>query len=78
MLLLTIIIGYIGLEFGRKAKSKAFLKFIKAIDCSHIRIKCPVKKHIEYTNHKKFDSIQLQAFSDSDANFTDVFTGFSG
>ncbi|KAI8122468.1 hypothetical protein CVS40_6746, partial [Lucilia cuprina] len=40
----------------------AFINFIGAIDETHIRIKCPTRKHDEYINHKKFHSIHVQEY----------------
>lgn len=68
----------ISSKFCRKAKTNAFNKFIGAIDGTHVRIKCPVNRHDEYINHKKFYSIQVQAVADCNLRFTDVFVGFPG
>ncbi|XP_036327735.1 protein ALP1-like [Rhagoletis pomonella] len=65
-------------KFCQKTKSNAFRNFVGAIDGTHIRIKCPVNKHDEYINHKRFYSIQAQAVVDSDYKFTDVFIGYPG
>lgn len=65
-------------KFCIKARSNSFRHFIGAIDGTHIRIKCPVNKHDEYINHKKFYSIQVQAVMDSEYKFTDVFVGYPG
>ncbi|XP_017474348.1 PREDICTED: uncharacterized protein LOC108364977 [Rhagoletis zephyria] len=68
----------IAAKFCQKTKSTAFTNFIGAIDGTHIRIKCPINKHDEYINHKKFYSIQAQAVVDSEYRFTDVFIGYPG
>lgn len=68
----------IGNQFAKKAKSNAFRNVIGAIDGTHVRIKCPVHKHDEFINHKKYYSIQVQAVVDSQYMFKDVFIGFPG
>jgi DDE superfamily endonuclease len=71
-------LGEIGAKFSRRAGTRIFSNVVGAIDGSHVRIHCPVDKHDEYINHKKFYSIQLQAVCDSFGLFTDVFVGFPG
>lgn len=65
-------------KFCKRARSRAFCKFVGAIDGTHIRIQCPRNKHDEYINHKGYYSIQVQAVADSDGKFTNVFVGFPG
>lgn len=68
----------VGEQFANKARSPAFLKAAGAIDCSHIRIKCPPGRGDEYINRKLFYSLQLQAVCDAEMKFIDVMTGYPG
>ena len=68
----------VSLKFCRRAKTSIFANAIGAIDGTHNRISCPVKKHDEYMNYKGFYSIQCQAIMDSNFLFNDVFIGYPG
>ncbi|XP_055912599.1 uncharacterized protein LOC129946435 [Eupeodes corollae] len=68
----------IGYKFCRRSKPNIFQNVIGAIDGTHIRILCPVRKHDEYLNYKRFYSIQCQSVVDSKLMFNDAFVGFPG
>ena len=68
----------ISSRFCRRSRSNIFDHAIGAIDGTHIRILCPVRKHDEYLNYKRFYSIQCQAVVDSKLMFNDIFVGFPG
>lgn len=51
---------------------------IGAIDCSHIKIKAPMKNKECYFNRKHYYSVHLQAVVDINKKFVDIFIGEPG
>lgn len=67
-----------GRLFCGRAGTNVFQRCVGAIDGTHIRIKCPVRKHDVYYNYKHFYSMQAQVVVSSKYYFTDVFVGYAG
>ena len=58
--------------------SKNFPGVIGMIDGTHIAIRRPSERGIDYYNRKEFYSVVLQAVCTDDLKFTDVYTGYPG
>ncbi|KAL1246813.1 hypothetical protein QQF64_034816 [Cirrhinus molitorella] len=68
----------VGAGFAQLAGSPAFSRAVGAIDGCHIRIKPPANNSHCYYNRKLFHSIQLQAITDHQGKFIDIFVGYPG
>uniref|UniRef100_A0A3Q3IBX1 DDE Tnp4 domain-containing protein n=1 Tax=Monopterus albus TaxID=43700 RepID=A0A3Q3IBX1_MONAL len=66
----------VGAGFAQLAGSPAFCLVAGAIDGCHIRIKPPASDGPCYFNRKLFYSVQLQAITDHQGQFLDIFVGF--
>lgn len=65
-------------HFQQLSGSAFFRKVVGSIDGCHIRIKPPRENSECYFNRKLFYSIQLQAVSDHQGRFLDIFVGYPG
>ncbi|KAJ8014473.1 hypothetical protein DPEC_G00040600 [Dallia pectoralis] len=68
----------VGAGFAQLAGSPAFCVVAGAIDGCHVRIK-PTASDVQcYYNRKLFNSVQLQAITDHQGKFLDIFVGYPG
>lgn len=65
----------IAAEYNEKKK---FPGVIGMIDGTHIAIKKPKERGIDYYNRKDYYSMVLQAVAKDDLQFTDIYTGWPG
>uniref|UniRef100_A0A9J7Y9A5 DDE Tnp4 domain-containing protein n=1 Tax=Cyprinus carpio carpio TaxID=630221 RepID=A0A9J7Y9A5_CYPCA len=68
----------VGAGFAQLAGSPAFRVVAGAIDGCHICIKPPASDVQCYFNRKLFNSVQLQAITDHQGKFLDIFVGYPG
>ena len=75
----TIVQGFAALAVGVGApNTRGMPQIIGALDGTHIPIAKPDGAADQYINRKGFHSLNVQAVSDSNCKFLDVFVGFSG
>ncbi len=68
----------VGAGFALLAGSPAFSRAVGGIDACHIRMTPPANNSHGYYNRKLFNSIQLQAITDHQGKFLDIFVGCPG
>ncbi|KAJ8014624.1 hypothetical protein DPEC_G00017570 [Dallia pectoralis] len=68
----------VGAGFAQLAGSPAFSVVAGAIDGCHVRVKPPASDVQCYFNRKLFNSVQLQAITDHQGKFLDIFDGYPG